>query len=100
MFTTNKDEIKNIQKERDILKSFGVKVYEQFGNIDGLNSTYAIKVDDTYVFHPIKYLYALKISSIPLYKVFLIIFTKPNLVFLGNFSVIISIYDISSIYTR
>ncbi len=60
VFTTNKDEIKNIRIEKDILKSFGANVTEQFGNIDKLNSTYAIKVSDTYVFHPIKYLYALK----------------------------------------
>ncbi len=60
VFTTNKDEIKNIRTEKEILESFNVKVEERFGNIENLNSTYSIKVSDTYVFHPVKYLYALK----------------------------------------
>ena len=53
-------EIENIKFEKDILERFGCLVKEYDGIDIDLNSKYAISVSDTYVFHPLKFLYALK----------------------------------------
>lgn len=60
VFTDDKDEISKIEDEKYILKKMGIKVkeYEKL-DID-LKCKYAISVDDTYVFHPVKYMYGLK----------------------------------------
>lgn len=59
-FTNKKEEISTIKNEKEILEEFGAKVYEHTKIDLPLKSKYAISVKDTYVFHPIKYLYALK----------------------------------------
>lgn len=48
--------IKNIKKEKEILKSWNVKVDDYKDN----NIEYGIKVEDTYTFNPLKYLYSIK----------------------------------------
>ncbi len=50
----NKKEEKKVRKEKEILEKFGCPVNEQF-----IKNHYAISVEDTYVFHPLKYLDAL-----------------------------------------
>ena len=60
IFTNNKAEINIIKNEKKLLKEFGSKVYEHSKIDIQLKSKYAISVKDTYTFHPIKYLYALK----------------------------------------
>ena len=57
--STNKD-VNKVKKEEDILTKLKIDVQRYSGNIDGINSKYAISVDDTYVFHPLKYLYFIK----------------------------------------
>lgn len=60
VFTNVNEEINTIKKEKKILEEFGSTVYE-YDKIDfPLKSRYAISVKNTYVFHPIKYIYALK----------------------------------------
>ncbi len=59
-FTNNDKEITNFKKEEKILKKANIK-YEIINKLtNGYNCKYAIKVDDTYVFHPIKYIISLK----------------------------------------
>lgn len=60
IFTNDKEEIKKIKDEKEILEKMGAKVYEHKKLDNGLKSKYAISVKDTYIFHPIKYLYAIK----------------------------------------
>jgi len=60
IFTNRESEIKKIQKQKEILESFGVKVYEHKSIPINVGCKYAISVDDTAVFHPIKYLLKLK----------------------------------------
>lgn len=58
-FTYDKSEIPFFQKEEAILKRNHVPY--QIKNTNGLEQVaYAIEVDDTYVFHPVKYILALK----------------------------------------
>lgn len=60
VFTDDKDEVSKIEDEKYILRKMGVKVKEH-NDIDiDLKCKYAISVDDTYVFHPVKYMYGLK----------------------------------------
>ncbi len=59
VFTNDKNEINKIKLEKKILEKLGVKVNEE-KNTEPLKSLYAISVDDTYIFHPIKYLNKLK----------------------------------------
>jgi len=59
-FTNKKEEIDTIKNEKELLEEFGAKVYEHTKIDLPLKSKYAISVKDTYIFHPIKYLYALK----------------------------------------
>jgi len=60
VFTDEDDEVSKIKDEEFILKSFGVKVKEHMQADVDLKCKYAISVDDTYVFHPVKYMYGLK----------------------------------------
>lgn len=60
VYTNKEEEIEKIKLEKKILTNFGINVEEYIGNIDKIESKYAIKVNDTYVFHPLKYLNALK----------------------------------------
>ncbi len=60
VFTDDKEEIGKIEDEKYILKKFGVKVKEHKDIDIGLRCKYAISVDDTYVFQPVKYMYGLK----------------------------------------
>lgn len=60
VYTNDNAEVYKIKKEKEILKKFGCKVKEYKNVSDDLNYKYAISVDDTYVFHPLKYLYKLK----------------------------------------
>lgn len=57
---TDKNKINNLRDEKKLLESFGANVYEDISLPDGVNNNYNIYVRDTYVFHPLKYLYALK----------------------------------------
>ena len=57
---TNSSKISDLRDEKKILESFGAKVYEDVSLPDGSSNKYNIYVDDTYVFHPLKYLYSLK----------------------------------------
>jgi len=57
VFATNKKDIDNIKKENKLLNLFGIKTIELTNEKEFL---YAIKVNDTYVYHPLKYLHALK----------------------------------------
>ena len=59
VFTNKKNEIKNLKKEMNVLKHLGIDVSEHDKINDNLKCKYAISVSDTYVFHPLKYLYAL-----------------------------------------
>lgn len=59
-FTNKKEEIATIKNEKLLLEEFGSKVYEHTKIDLPLKIKYAISVKDTYVFHPIKYIYALK----------------------------------------
>ena len=49
-----------IEREENILKSFGEEVESIKKLPDGLEVDYGIKVSNTFVFNPIKYLYAIK----------------------------------------
>ncbi len=60
VFTDDKDEISKIEDEKYILKKMGIKVKEHDKVDIDLKCKYAISVDDTYVFHPVKYMYNLK----------------------------------------
>ncbi len=60
VITDSKEEAKNLIKERSILESMGEKVEEHYNIEEKLNSFYAISVNNTAVFHPLKYLLALK----------------------------------------
>ena len=58
---TNKDEeIEKLKYESTLLKRFGAPVKEDEHNHPFINSKYALSVSNTYVFHPLKYLKALK----------------------------------------
>lgn len=60
IFTNDKNEINKIKKEKIILEKLNCKVKEHKSISVNLKSKYAISVNDTYVFHPIKFLYSLK----------------------------------------
>ncbi len=67
VYSKEKKEIRKIKKEKNLLESFGIKVLEY-----NKKNTYAIGASDTYIFHPLKYLYALKeiclSSNMPIYE--------------------------------
>ena len=52
IFTLNKKNIKKVKREEELLKSWNNKVEI----VDNPNIKYGIKVNDTYTFHPLKYL--------------------------------------------
>lgn len=60
IFTNDKTEINKIKNEKAILEKLNCKVKEHKSISINLKSKYAISVNDTYVFHPIKFLYSLK----------------------------------------
>ncbi len=60
LFTNNNEEIKRIKNEKKLLEQMGIDVQEHKSIEPNLKCKYAISVQDTAVFHPIKYLYALK----------------------------------------
>ena len=60
VFTNEEKEIEKIKKEKELLTSFGERVEEYNKELLYVQNKYAIKVSDTYVFHPLKYLLALK----------------------------------------
>jgi len=60
VFTQKENQIKKCQKEKALLQSFGIKVKEISKLPDNTDVLYGICVDDTAVFHPIKYLIKLK----------------------------------------
>ncbi len=60
VLTNDSKEISKIKFEKKLLTKFGADVREHHDDIDHVRSIYAISVDNTYVFHPIKYLLALK----------------------------------------
>lgn len=60
VFTDKEEEAKTLIKERSILESIGEKVEEHYTVDERIKSVYAISVTNTAVFHPLKYLIALK----------------------------------------
>ena len=60
VFANEEKEIEKIKKEKELLTSFGERVEEYNKELLYVQNKYAIKVSDTYVFHPLKYLLALK----------------------------------------
>ena len=60
VYTNKIDEVDKIKREKSILKKFGCNVREHNKLSNGLDCKYGISVNDTYVFHPLKYLYKLK----------------------------------------
>lgn len=70
VFTHNKKEIKIIQEEKTFLKSNHSKVKEVETLPIELPISYGIKVEDTYVFHPLKYLDGLvkQLKNIEIYE--------------------------------
>lgn len=60
IFTNDKKETNKIKNEKIILEKLNCKVKEHKSISINLKSKYAISVNDTYVFHPIKFLYSLK----------------------------------------
>ncbi len=60
VFTNTNEEISKVKMERKILKSFGAVIEEHHKPIGKFQNLYAISASDTYVFHPVKYLRALK----------------------------------------
>lgn len=60
IFTNKSSEVENIKIEQNILESFGVKLESHSKLNNCLKCKYAISVDDTYTYHPLKFLYSLK----------------------------------------
>ncbi|HHW69530.1 MAG TPA: FAD-dependent oxidoreductase [Tenericutes bacterium] len=60
LFSNNEDNLEMIQKEKNILEKFNEKVTYTNENFVIGEMKYQISVDNTYVFHPLKYLYNLK----------------------------------------
>ncbi len=60
VYTNLEEDIPKIKYEKEILTKLGINVQEITENILDNENKYAIKVEDTYVFHPYKYLQSLK----------------------------------------
>lgn len=60
LFASEDKDIKKIMKEKEILESFNIDVTECLTLPDNKKTKYCISVDNTAVFHPLKYLIALK----------------------------------------
>lgn len=59
-FTNDPKKVSSLKKEAELLRSFGATVEEGNRFPNGKECQYFISVSDTYVFHPLKYLKALK----------------------------------------
>lgn len=59
VFTDDLEEVENLKFEKRILEQIGVNVFEH-NIIQDFKCKYALSVDDTFVFHPVKFMYALK----------------------------------------
>ena len=60
VYTNIEKEVKNIENEKDLLDFFGIDVFESKTLPNNKKCKKAIYVKDTYVFHPLKYIYGLK----------------------------------------
>ncbi len=60
VFTNEEKEIPKIKEEKKLLENWKIKVEQTSKVNDLVNSKYCIKVNDTAVFHPLKYLIKLK----------------------------------------
>ncbi|MGN1371777.1 MAG: FAD-dependent oxidoreductase [Candidatus Coprovivens sp.] len=60
IFTNKSSEVDNIKLEENILESFGVEVNRYTFMDNDLKCKYAISVNDTYTYHPLKFLYSLR----------------------------------------
>jgi glycine/D-amino acid oxidase-like deaminating enzyme/nitrite reductase/ring-hydroxylating ferredoxin subunit len=60
IFTSRESEIRRIEKQKELLESFGINVTEEKKIPLNINCKYAISVNDTAIFHPIKYVLKLK----------------------------------------
>lgn len=60
IFTNKGSEVDNIKLEENILESFGVEVNRYTFMDNDLKCKYAISVNDTYTYHPLKFLYSLR----------------------------------------
>ena len=60
VYTNDINKIEKLKKEKEYLQALNVHVEDYQGKFGKIKSLYAIKVNDTYVFHPLKYLNALK----------------------------------------
>lgn len=67
LYTDKEDEIKTIKKLEKFLNANNIKTYK--GNKDVVQSKYMFYVKDTYIFHPIKFVYELlKENKFPIYE--------------------------------
>lgn len=60
VYTDQDSDVSKIKKEEELLSSFGVYVKSTTSLPNGVSCKYGIYVEDTAVFHPLKYLYGLK----------------------------------------
>ncbi|MBQ6477695.1 MAG: FAD-binding oxidoreductase, partial [Bacilli bacterium] len=60
LFTEDKEKIKDVKEEKELLEKFGIKTKEFNKLPDNKKVKYSFSVSNTYVFHPIKYLRSLK----------------------------------------
>ena len=56
LFATLKEDVKNIKREKNLLENMGINVTEIKKIPINIHSYYGIRIDDSYYFHPIKYL--------------------------------------------
>lgn len=67
LYINDSKEVNKVKDLADFLKKNNIKVYED--NISIVQSKYMIKVTDTYMFHPIKFIYGLlKNNNYPIYE--------------------------------
>lgn len=59
VFTEDEDEVLKIKKEKEVLEKIGLDVKEYTHVAGKVGCQYMIGVDNTYTFHPVKYLYSL-----------------------------------------
>ncbi len=67
LYTNKNNEVEKIKKLEKFLKRNNIEVYREKNDI--VRNKYMICVNDTYIFHPIKYIYGLlKNNSFPIYE--------------------------------
>ncbi len=67
LYTNKESEIKKIKKLEDFLHRNKIKTYKK--NMDLIKGKYMIYVDDTYIFHPVKFIYELLLKNkFPVYE--------------------------------